>query len=172
MIASILAALAAAAAPAPTPAPPTPPGCDTPQSHQFDFWVGAWDVYPTGGGPLVAHSLVEKLYLGCAVRENWQPLKGAPGGSLNAWVKKDGGWRQTWIGGGGAWVEFRGGWDGGAMVIQGDWAGAGPNGADGIVRMTYTPAPDGSVRQFGEISSDGGKTWSVSFDLTYRRSAP
>ena len=27
---------------------------------------------------------------------------------------------------------------------------------------------DGSVRQFGEQSTDEGKTWTPSFDLTYR----
>ena len=30
---------------------------------------------------------------------------------------------------------------------------------------------DGSVRQFGEQSSDEGKTWVPSFDFTYRPSA-
>ena len=35
--------------------------------------------------------------------------------------------------------------------------------------MTYTPAGDGAVRQFGETSDDGGKTWSPSFDFIYRQ---
>jgi hypothetical protein len=36
--------------------------------------------------------------------------------------------------------------------------------------MSYSQNADGSVRQFGEQSTDGGKTWSPSFDFTYRPS--
>ena len=41
-------------------------------------------------------------------------------------------------------------------------------GVHGLVRMTYTGNPDGSVRQYGEGSTDHGKTWQSSFDLIYR----
>lgn len=142
-----------------------PPACQGPEHRQFDFWVGRWDVFPTGQDTLVAHSLIEKLYGGCAIRENWMPLKGTGGGSLNAYVSGDKGWRQLWTDSSGAWAEFRGGWNGTAMSIQGDWSGT-------LTRMTYTPGPDGSVRQHGETSDDGGKTWKTSFDLTYRPSKP
>lgn len=46
---------------APVQPPPRPPACETPEHRQFDFWVGRWDVYPTGTDRLIAHSLVEKL---------------------------------------------------------------------------------------------------------------
>ncbi|MDB5471760.1 MAG: hypothetical protein JWR84_3320 [Caulobacter sp.] len=160
LVAGLLAAAAtpALAQTAPVAAPP----CQEPERRQFDFWVGSWDVYPTGQDVLVAHSTIEKLYGGCAVRENWKPLKGAGGGSLNAWRPDEKGWRQTWLDSSGAWAEFRGGWNGASIVIQGDWGGT-------LTRMTYTPGPDGSVRQFGETSSDKGLTWKASFDLTYRK---
>jgi hypothetical protein len=35
--------------------------------------------------------------------------------------------------------------------------------------MTYTKSADGSVRQAGLASKDGGQTWIPSFDFTYRR---
>ena len=57
-----------------TATPPPPPGCDTPESHQFDFWVGKWEVHPNGVDKIIAHSLIEKRYTGCAIRENWMPL--------------------------------------------------------------------------------------------------
>ena len=50
------------------------------------------------------------------------------------------------------------------MVITGKWAGP-------LVRMTYSKNADGSVREFGEQSTDAGKTWSPSFDFTYRKAA-
>jgi len=45
--------------------------CASAEYRQFDFWVGTWDVYPTGGSELVAHSLIESVYNGCGLRENW-----------------------------------------------------------------------------------------------------
>ena len=147
--------------------PQAPPGCTSPETRQFDFWVGHWDVYPTGKDTLVAHSLIENLYQGCAIRENWMPLKGGAGGSLNSWVPAEKAWRQTWVDASGTRVDFKGGRQGPAMVLEGMWAGA-ANGKDALVRMTYTPNPDKSVRQFGQQSVDGGKTWTVSFDFTYK----
>ena len=35
-------------------------------------------------------------------------------------------------------------------------------------RITWTPNGDGTVRQLWESSTDGGATWSVAFDGTYR----
>lgn len=166
----LAAALALVASPAVALTPPAeipPPPCGTQEYRQFDFWVGRWDVYPTGRDKLVAHSLIERVYNGCAVRENWMPLGGGDGGSLNNYVAGEG-WRQTWLDSTGARVEFKGGWDGKAMVLTGLWAGVLGPGKDALVRMTYTKDALGWVRQFGETSQDGGKTWATSFDLTYR----
>ena len=43
--------------------------------------------------------------------------------------------------------------------------------ADGtkkLYKMTFTPLENGDVRQFIEESLDGGKSWHVWFDGTYR----
>ena len=166
----VLAAGPALAQTAAAPATPPPPACATPEHGQFDFWVGEWDVFPTGKDKQVAHSTVERLYNGCAVRENWKPFNGQPGGSLNAWRAESRGWKQAWIGSDGQWVEFTGGRTGSAMVLEGRWPNVLGAGKDGTVRMTYTPAADGAVRQFGEVSDDG-KTWKPLFDFVYRRRA-
>ncbi len=154
-----------------TPAapPPTPPGCHSPESRQFDFWVGHWTVATAAKpGQQTATSLVEKLYAGCAVRENWMPLKpGGEGGSLNIYVASEGRWRQTWVDASGSRADFSGGWNGNAMVLEGVWPQ--PGKPTQRTRMTYTPHADGSVEQAGAASDDGGKTWTPSFDLIYRR---
>jgi hypothetical protein len=167
MLAQLIAAMAAAQAVAPgqppaapaSAAPPSP--CADIEHRQFDFWVGKWDVYPTGKDQLVAHSLIESVYGGCGVRENWMPLRAAGGGSLNIYLPEEKRWEQFWIDSGGTRALFTGGWNGKAMVIQGKWAGP-------LVRISYSKNDDGSVRQFGEQSTDDGKSWSPSFDLTYR----
>jgi hypothetical protein len=168
VLATIAILAGSAAAQTPNSQPPPPPGCTGAEARQFDFWVGRWDVYPNGKDNLVAHSLIERLYQGCAVRENWMPLRGGGGGSLNSYVPKEMAWRQTWVDSSGARVEFKGGLHGKDMVLEGFWPGSAPGGKDGVTRMTYTPNPDGSVRQHGQVSTDKGKTWADSFDFIYR----
>lgn len=165
MLALLLLLAQTAASPPPAP----PPACTGPEHRQFDFWVGEWTVTPTGKANVVASSLIEKLYGGCAVRENWMPLKGTAGGSLNNYY--DGQWRQTWIDAANSRVDFTGGLVDGKMVLTGQWKGVLGPGKDALIRMTYSKNADGSVRQHGEQSTDGGKSWSTNFDFTYRPKA-
>jgi hypothetical protein len=149
-------------------APPPPPKCDAPEYAAFDFWIGEWDVYPNGKDTQVARSRVEKLYNGCAIRENWMPLKGADGGSLSGYNPATHRWHQTWIGSAPGVIQFEGGPASGQMTLTGWWPGSGPKGEDGLTRMTYSRVDGGVVRQFGEFSADHGLTWIVSFDFLYR----
>jgi hypothetical protein len=162
--AAMLVSGAAAGQPA-----PGKPICDTPEHRQFDFWVGRWDVYRTDTNQLVAHSLIEKLYGGWAVRENWMPIGGTGGGSLNSWRPSEKRWRQTWTDSGNNWNEYAGGLDGSKMVLTGSSATA----AGGAirVRITYEPKADGSVVQSGYQKSGASADWSLSYQFAYRRAA-
>lgn len=153
----------------PAPGLPARGPCDTPENRQFDFWLGRWQVSPTGSRKVVAGSYIQKLYGGCAISENWMPIGQPGGGSLSSYVRGQRAWKQTWVDSSGSRAEFTGGWNGQAMVLTGPWPL--PDGRARIVRMTYTPNPDGSVRQAGENSFDGGRTWQASFDFTYRRAS-
>lgn len=161
---ALLIALASAPAVAPKAT-----ACAAPEFHQLDFWIGRWEVYPTGSDKKVADSVIEAVYHGCAIRENWMPLNpNGGGGSLSGYVPADKAWKQTWLDSTGSHVEFVGGWDGQKMAITGDWtAPTTPVGIHNYTRMMYAPMGDGSVRQWGEASPDG-KTWAPSFDLIYR----
>lgn len=145
-----------------------PPVCTASEHRQFDFWVGEWDVYPTGKDKPVARSRIERLHGDCVVREHWMPFKGGGGSSLNNYDTETRQWRQTWVDSSNARVEFAGGMDGEAIVLTGFWKGVNGPGKDGTVRMRYTREAGGAVRQLGEISTDGGKSWAPSFDFTYR----
>ena len=158
-----------AAAQQPAAAPPPKP-CAAKEYSQFDFWVGRWDVFPNGKDNKVAHSFIQKLYNGCAIRENWMPLKGTGGGSLNSYEADSGQWHQTWIGSAPGRVEFVGGSSAdGKMVLTGTWKNIAGPGKHALIRMTYTRQKDGSVRQHGEASPDHGLTWTTSFDFIYRK---
>jgi hypothetical protein len=162
---------ATAAAAQSTPPAPPPPACTAAEHRQFDFWVGRWDVYPTGKDNQVANSLIERLYDGCVIRENWMPRQGAGGTSVNNYIVEEGRWHQTWVSGRNARVDFHGGLVDGKMVLTGFWPNSVGPGKHGLIRMTYSKQADGSVRQHGQVSADYGLTWSDSFDFTYRPSA-
>ena len=152
-------------------ASPPATACASAEARQFDVWVGRWEVYAKGRpDKKVADSLIEAVYGGCGVRENWRPVGGGQtGGSLSTYLPARKAWRQFWIDAGGSAVDFTGGWTGGAMVLSGVWPQPGhPN---QITRMTYTPLPDAAVEQRLETSDDGGRTWAPSDDLIYRRAA-
>ena len=153
-----------------TQAAARPAPCATPAHRQFDFWVGRWDVFRTANNELVAHSLIEQVYGGCGIRENWMPHRGAGGGSLNSYLPDQNMWRQTWIDGMNSYAVFEGGMRENAMVLQGVWRGAEGPGSEPLVRIRWTRSEEGFVRQFGEISRDEGNSWSPFFDLTYRPS--
>jgi len=151
---------------APPPAPPA--GCTSAESRQLDFWVGHWSVSPKAAPQRkVATSLIEKLYSGCAIRENWMPLHGGDGGSFSSYLPDKHGWQQLWVDSSGAWANFAGGWDGHVMVLEGVWPQ--PGHPQQKTRMSYRPLPDGTVEQSGVTSDDNGKTWQPGFDLIYTR---
>jgi hypothetical protein len=150
-------------------ATPAPLACGTDDFAAFDFWLGDWDVYPNGTERLVAHSRIERLHSGCAIRETWMPLAGSGGSSLSNLDPETGRWHQTWIGSSPGRVEFVGGSFGGEMILNGYWKDIGGPGVDGLVRMSYTAISPDEVRQHGEVSLDHGLTWQDSFDLIYKR---
>jgi len=160
--------------PPPPPAIPSQPvpliqsACAAQEYHAFDFWVGEWDVFPNGSSTQVATSSIEAMFTGCAIRETWKPLKGGGGGSFSHYDNERRYWRQAWVDSSGARVDFDGGPVDGKMVLTGRWANVVAKGKDGLIRMTYSKQPDGSVRQHGEQSVDQGLTWTTSFDFIYR----
>lgn len=165
---TLIAALLAA--PGLAVAQPQPPqaACADAAHHAFDFWIGRWDVVETKDGKPAGQSLIEALYLGCTIRENWtQP--GYAGGSLNTYDAATGRWRQTWTDSANTWREFVGGMEDGKMVLVARRALKADPSKTLLERMIFTPNPDGSVRQYSDASTDDGATWSQRYDYTYRK---
>lgn len=166
----LLRALAVAVllmAPAADATPLATPKCDAPEHRQFDFWVGKWDVFETKGGAPAGSSLIELLYGGCTIRENWTETE-MTGGSLNTWSRIDKKWHQTWTDSTGSWREFVGGLEDGRMVLVWRHPSVTMPGKTVQERMIFTPNADGSVRQYSDMSIDG-TNWVERYDYTYRR---
>jgi hypothetical protein len=162
-LAAGLACSGAIAASAQTPAAP----CAAPESRQFDFWIGDWDVF-TPNGKLAGTNRIEAVY-GCTLHESWKSAS-VQGQSLNAFDVDRGVWHQTWIDSTGSLLVIEGSFRGGAMTMS-DATLPGKKDVNAINEISWTPRADGSVRQHWRVSADGGKTWSTSFDGKYVRSS-
>ena len=148
------------------------PCLHNPKMREFDFWVGDWDVHPVGvtpTGPMSRNNITLEDN-GCVVMEHWSAPGGSEGQSFNIFDRSVGLWRQTWVDNGGGQHDYRGSLVGGNMVLVGDTPA--PNGQLGRIptRLTLFHISKDSVRQFAETSADGGKTWTVSYNLIYVRS--
>ena len=150
----LVIALLGVAAPAPSP-------CAAPERRQFDFWIGEWDV-TRPDGKVAGQNRIAPILGGCALREEWTGAGGNRGTSLNAWDADARRWRQTWVDESGTVLLLVGGLDGGRMVLESDGGAA-------RQRITWTPLPDGRVRQLWDSSADGGRTWKVEFDGMYAK---
>jgi hypothetical protein len=173
-LAGLLSLMTAPALAQSVPMAASPSGCNSAESRQFDFWLGYWEIHPRDADKIIAHSLIEKRYAGCAIRENWMPLGKeltGGGGSLSMYDPDRRQWRQTWIDSTGVRVDLDGGLEGPVMTLTGKWKNFAGAGKDATVRMHYQLQADRELRQWAESSVDGGKSWTTSFDFLYRRVA-
>src|SRR3954470_11889409 len=73
-----------------------PPACSEPEYHQFDFWIGDWDVRgPKGKQAGVNH--IRSILDGCVLQENWSGAGGSTGTSYNIYDRTQKKWHQTWV---------------------------------------------------------------------------
>jgi hypothetical protein len=153
--------------------PARPPGCASAEARAFDFWLGEWDVSPTGSssGATIAESSITLHDQGCVIIEHWRPFGGGHGHSINGYDSSDGKWHQTWIDSNGQRTEFAGGFDS-AGVLRFDVLSAPQQGQPpGARRMNFQRLDADTVRQWGDLAPEGGGALVVEWDFTYRRRA-
>ena len=134
----------------------------SPEFRQFDFWIGEWDA-KNAQGLNVGTSSIQLILGSCVIFENWNtPLNS--GKSFSIYDAKDKRWHQSWVDDKGTRTEYIGDVVDGKIVLTAETS---TGGKKTLAKMTYSRLPNGDVRQFGESSSDNGKTWQPSFDFTY-----
>lgn len=166
----LIALAALLVAPLAQAAPPPPPPCDAAAYHQFDFWIGDWDMVD-GAGNRQGGNRITREEMGCLLIEHWVGVSGAPdtGQSFNFYdpIKKT--WHQTWVAPGGI-IEFDGALDDkGQMVLEGDNHGRGGKAAR--TRGTWIKNADGTVTQRFERWDEAKKAWAKTFEGIYRKKA-
>jgi hypothetical protein len=155
-------------------APPlTGPACDTPAHHQFDFWVGDWQVFDATTDKLVALDRVEKREDGCIVEQDMTFLTdlyrrpGAPhrlsGMSINRYDGEA--WLELWADNQWGAIAMRGSPDtDGAMVLK---TIAPSRHRD--LKIVWQKRADGTVRILQYVAPAGSGRWQKYGDLIYRR---
>lgn len=147
--------------------------CSLPEYRQFDFWIGEWEAFGIKGNK-AGDSKISLMLDSCTILEEWtgtsvqNGLRFA-GKSYNMYNAPKKRWQQYWVDNTGNITEyFIGRYETGKMILE--TANEKVNDSTWLIqKMTfYNLGPD-KVRQHGESSGDGGKTWKTDFDLEYRR---
>jgi hypothetical protein len=150
---------------APSPAQNPPPACSAAEYRAFDFWLGEWNVHGADG-KLAGTNSIQREIGGCVLHERYATSRGYSGESFNVYDAPRKVWHQTWVDSSGLLLVLEGGIQDGKMVLQGETIDS--DGKATRHRITWTPNPDGSVRQFWESTTPNGD-WVVAFDGKYTR---
>lgn len=147
--------------------------CSQPLYRQFDFWIGDWEAYGPKGQK-AGDSRISLLLDSCTIMEEWtsttvqRGLRFA-GKSFNMYNSSRQKWQQFWVDNTGTITEYVNGYfENGKMIMQTENTKINDSTWQ-IQKMTFHDLGKNKIRQHGETSTDGGKTWTTSFDLEYRR---
>src|SRR5215470_15500313 len=81
------------------------------EAHQFDFWLGDWDLTWEGGG---GTNSITRILDGQVLQERFAAHQDDPnvpalqGASVSVFVPELGKWRQTWVDNNGSYMDFVG----------------------------------------------------------------
>ncbi|HKK76815.1 MAG TPA: hypothetical protein VJ953_17185 [Saprospiraceae bacterium] len=137
---------------------------DSMQNSDFSFWLGHWEVRVTGKDQIAGYSRIEGMLNGQAFRESYTTAAGYQGTSYNTYNAAQNRWEQYYVDNQGTVLHLKGNLQDGSMILSDCATGGSP-----CNRISWTPQPDGTVRQVWEQTKDGGGNWTVLFDGTYFR---
>ncbi|MGB1262326.1 MAG: hypothetical protein ACPG52_05390 [Cognaticolwellia sp.] len=140
--------------------------CQDVNYRAFDFWLGNWQV-TSASDNIIRFNHISKINHGCTILEEYSSPSGYIGKSLNIYDQQSKQWHQTWTDSAGLLLKLHGGIEKNSMVMRGQTMGR--NQQVTLNKITWTPKPDGSVRQHWQTSQNHGKTWQTAFDGLYRR---
>jgi hypothetical protein len=176
----MLAALsmpASAKEPAADPAARLTPKCNAPESRDFDFWVGNWDLRVRQRigvegeefreGRAVAS--VRPILDGCVILEEFDGDKlprPVVGMSVSTFDPKKGKWQQTWVDNSANNMVFQGGYVDGRMEMIHETR----DGTETLLwRITFHNVHEDEFDWAYDRSTDGGKTWLNFLQIHYIR---
>lgn len=161
----VLAAMASASIAAETPAMACPEGSDY---RLLDFWKGEWNVVEskTPDDGAMARASVSAIADGCGLYERYEQNDGLLGEAILGYdpVRKE--WQQTWISNRGSMMVLRGTFKEGILTLEGD---AHLKTGKVVRQRIHWQASEAGVREWAEVTKDGGTTWEEAFDVLFIR---
>ena len=139
---------------------------NSPESRQFDFWVGTWDLtWPKDGKGTnsVTFELDSAVIMEHFSGESSMPLRGM---SVSVYNLRRKTWLQTWVDNQGGYLDFVGGFSEGSMILE---RTAVVQGKEILQRMVWKNISHNSFDWSWEQSADRGKTWQVNWPIHYSR---
>jgi hypothetical protein len=150
------------------PVAPTAPSaskCAAPEFQAMRFKIGRFRVV-AATGQLAGHSEVVPILDGCALEERWRAAAGSEGRAWFAYDPPSQTWHMLFVNSLGETLSLKGPARSDGIALEGVAEFAGYR---GLHRMLWSPAPQGGVRQFWQVSRDGGQSWERIFDGRYTR---
>lgn len=132
-------------------------------NHEFDFWIGKWDV--TWGEGKHGTNQIERILDGAVIRENFEG-DGLIGIRVSVFSAEDDRWHQTWVDNSGGYLDFVGGFSGGKMILSRNGIARGKPVKQ---RMIWYDIEQNQFQWNWERSEDDGKTWQVLWNIQYQR---
>lgn len=147
------------------------PPCSYPQSSQFDFWIGEWDL--TWNDTLHGTNRIEKIFGNCTIHENFSDQRSNFfGQSWSVYNANYNQWQQTWVDNQGGYIALTGGMVADSMILKTEErtvpASISPTGKI-INRMVFYNIKPNSFDWSWESSVDGGKVWTPKWQIHYQR---
>ena len=149
--------------------PQQQPPCADAKFHEFDYWLGEWEVF-TKDGKKAGDNVITAEEGGCLLVERWTSASGGTGQSYNFVDLETGKWRQVWVSVG-ATIDYAGGLDEtGVMRLEGTIGYGAANPANGAkFKGSWTPEEDGSVTQHFQQYNPATEEWTDWFTGIYRK---
>ena len=140
-------------------------GCDSPESKQFDFWIGEWEATYAGGK---SRNRITKIMDGCVILEEFRGAPGTKldGHSVSTFDRATKTWKQTWVDNTASYLDFTGGLVDGRMTLARE---AGPEGKRFRQRMVFDNVKPDSFKWLWQRSDDNGATWKTNWEIDYAR---
>jgi len=136
--------------------------------HQFDFWLGEWEVF-INDTTYAGKNKVIKAQDGCVIIEYWTGAKGYTGTSINYYNRQTKKWHQHWVDKAGNVLDLQGSFSENTMILRSaDWSSEKEK-SPPQNEITWMKNKDGTVRQLWKQTKDHGETWTVLFDGHYRK---
>jgi hypothetical protein len=137
---------------------------------ELDFWLGDWDVSWEGGH---GTNRLERILEDRVIHERFEETDDGSGGLVGeSWSVFEPGralWRQTWVDNQGGYLDLVGERVDGSFAFARGAPERGPNAGQ---RMVFRDVTEGTFRWTWEFSEDDGATWSVRWEIAYRRRGP